>query len=401
MTSNYRNSVPISSILAIFSTLASAQAYTTIVNSTDGLCLADPGYSTSLYTQQLEWKCDGGSDNNFTISPSTSGSYTIKNEASGLCLDVLSWSTSAGGVIGQYTCDGDSNQSFDLNAVSSGVYTIKSLSSSLCLSTNGSTSNGAGVVQEKCGGSGQSFKVTVPGVTASPTPSPSASPTSLIPPGATEVSSIQEQSNWKYKYDPQTSGSAYGASNDGVASPSLDGQAREFLTTFSSNGGVLYSADFGNDTTSTHFVYDAQVYLVNPSANANIEMDLNQVMSNGNTVIFGVQCSGWDGTWDITSYNTATKSPKWNKSNLPCDPRTWTAKTWHHVQIASHRDSSGNVTYDWVSLDGSLKYFTNATVLSAFSLNWAKGALVMNFQIDGDGSGTSTTYTDQVKTYRW
>ena len=59
------------------------------------------------------------------------------------------------------------------------------------------------------------------------------------------------------------------------------------------------------------------------------------------------------------------------------------AKTWHHVQIASHRDDKGNVSYDWVNLDGAHSEFVNATVNSAEALGWQKGTLLINFQLDG------------------
>ena len=80
-----------------------------------------------------------------------------------------------------------------------------------------------------------------------------------------------------------------------VGSPSLSGNALEFYTTYTWYGGERYYATFGDDTTSSNFVYDGWVYLNNSSGSiANLEMDMNQVMSNGETVIFGFQCDGWN-----------------------------------------------------------------------------------------------------------
>ena len=81
----------------------------------------------------------------------------------------------------------------------------------------------------------------------------------------------------------------------------------------------------------------------------------------------------------------------------------WSANTWHHIQIASHRDSSGNATYDWVGVDGKYTDFQNATGADALSLGWAKGDLLINFQIDGasKSSGSNTIYTDKLIVYRW
>jgi hypothetical protein len=71
------------------------------------------------------------------------------------------------------------------------------------------------------------------------------------------------------------------------------------------------------------------------------------------------------------------------------------------VQIGYSRDDVGNVTYQAVWLDG-VKYPINATVNSAFSLGWASGVLVANFQVDGIGtSGSSTLYVDNLTMYRW
>ena len=87
-----------------------------------------------------------------------------------------------------------------------------------------------------------------------------------------------------------------------IGSPSVSGTAREFLTTYTNFGGERYSVLFGSDSTATNFFYDTWIYLASPMNDvANIEMDLNQVMSNGETVIFGFQCDGWSGTWDYTT----------------------------------------------------------------------------------------------------
>jgi putative flippase GtrA len=46
-----------------------------------------------------------------------------------------------------------------------------------------------------------------------------------------------------------------------VGSPSLSGNALEFYTTYTYYGGELYYASFGDDTTTSNFVYDAWAYL--------------------------------------------------------------------------------------------------------------------------------------------
>ena len=173
---------------------------------------------------------------------------------------------------------------------------------------------------------------------------------------------------------------------------------------FANNGGEIYHATFGSDFAATHFIYDAQVWIDNPSQIANIEMDMNQVLANGDTVIYGVQCDGWSGTWDYTINIGTRTNPAghWERSNVPCpNPKTWTAKTWHHVQISYSRDSVGIVTYESVVLDGVQSNFAGATANSAYALGWSS-ALLTNFQIDGMGTaGSAVAYLDNLTVSRW
>jgi hypothetical protein len=90
------------------------------------------------------------------------------------------------------------------------------------------------------------------------------------------------------------------------------------------------------------------VYLTtSTTAVANVEMDLNQVMPNGMTVIFGFQCDGWGDTWDYTANVGTAEHPidKWIHSNAGCRPQSWTKNAWHHIQISHFRNDLGVVTY--------------------------------------------------------
>ena len=171
--------------------------------------------------------------------------------------------------------------------------------------------------------------------------------------------------------------------------------------TYSSRGGERWHDSFRNDSTSTHFVLDTYVYVVNPDQLANLELDLNQVMSNGQTVIFGTQCSTYSGTWEWTYY--ANGGFHWKASNVPCKTIDWTANTWHHIQIGFHRDNNGYVTHDWVDFDGVHSNFTGASGSSARSLGWAKGSQIMNIQMDGysKSSGSITAYFHKTTFYEW
>lgn len=76
--------------------------------------------------------------------------------------------------------------------------------------------------------------------------------------------------------------------------------------TYSARGGERWHISFVKDANATPFVYDTYVSIVDPSQIGNIEMDMNQVMSDGRTVIFGTQCSNCSKTWEHTIVSGST-----------------------------------------------------------------------------------------------
>lgn len=236
-----------------------------------------------------------------------------------------------------------------------------------------------------------SFKVS--GITQGPT-----APASSIPSYAKSSAKLDGK-YWAYERDGAISGSARGSTVYPAYTPSWD-SARKFYMTYSRRGGVRWHQSFARDSYATHFIYDTYVYLTDPSQVANVEMDMNQVRSDGATVVYGTQCSTYSKTWEYTYVSGGTH---WRSSNIPCNPRTWKAKTWHHIQIAYHRNNSGDVTYDWVNLDGGHHVFYKATAFSSEKLGWALGTLLVNFQLDGynTGSGSITAYIHSMKVFRW
>lgn len=248
-----------------------------------------------------------------------------------------------------------------------------------------------------CGGANP--VATPPVVSAS---SGSANP-SAVPSNALAVSSIQTLSNWQESYDSASGNNNATGQMSVVSSPSRSGAARKFDTRFTNFGSERYAVQLGDDSVSTNFFYDGWLYIAGPSKQiANIEMDMNQVLANGQTVIYGFQCDGNSGTWDYTKNGgtPANYNDVWVHSKAPCNPRSWATDSWHHVQIGYSRDDSGNVTYKAVWLDGT-EYDLNVTVPSAFDLGW-NSCLLTNFQVDGAGaSGKSTVYLDQLTIYRW
>lgn len=262
-------------------------------------------------------------------------------------------------------------------------------------------STGNHTLHVKSWGASGSACVNDVAITVTTPPTTTSGPS--IPATAMVNTLIQNLTTWKATHDAGTSGTSTGTMSL-VASPSLSGSAREFVTSYTNYGGERYNVGLPVDQVSTNFVYDTKIYLANPSSDiANIEMDLNQVMLNGQTVIFGIQCDGWSHTWDYTANTGTATSPSdhWLHSNQSCYPQKWATNTWHHVQVQYSRDSSGNVTYKSVWLDG-VQQDLNVTALSAFALGWGP-SLNSNFQIDGytSTSGSATIYLDQLTLYRW
>lgn len=223
------------------------------------------------------------------------------------------------------------------------------------------------------------------------------------PPRTKTIYNIQSAYPWDMTQDSATGSGTSTGTMSLVSSPSLSGAARDFGISFQYSAGERYWAVFGADSSASNFTYDAQVYIASPSSDiANLEFDMNQVMANGQTVIFGVQCDGYSSTWDYTTNAGTPENPsdQWLHSTAPCNPQKWTTNTWHHVQMSYSRDSYGNVTYKTVALDG-IQQKINETVPSAFALGWSQ-VLLTNFQIDGIGSyGSATVYLDKLTISRW
>ena len=221
-----------------------------------------------------------------------------------------------------------------------------------------------------------------------------------IPSNAVSTGDLNSFSRWTWTHDAGTPGTSTGSSTYPVSSPSMSGSAREFYVTYYDHGGERYHLSIGQNT-ALHFVYDTYVYIDDTSQLGNLEMDLNQVLPNGATIFLATQCSGYSKTWEYT-YVSSNKT-HWHTSNLACNPKSWSSKTWHHVQIAEHLDSSGVVTHDWIGFDGNIQYFQNAVGYAGKYLNWQKGDLVLNLQPDGASSsnGAVKVYLDKLTVYKW
>lgn len=226
---------------------------------------------------------------------------------------------------------------------------------------------------------------------------------SIVPLNASIVGNIDALSGWQSEHDNGGPGSSYGTMQV-VSSPSLTGSARKFVTDFSNGGDERYSVNFSDDTQAENFFYDAWVYLTSSSSNiGNLEFDVNQTMSNGQTVMIGVQCDGYSNRWAYTvnEGSAPNPQPRWVPAGGSyCNPRAWSQYAWHHVQAYFSHDQSGNIRYHSVWLDG-VESSLNVTAFGAFDIGW--GPIInTQFQVDGRGSGGhATAYVDGLTVSRW
>lgn len=227
---------------------------------------------------------------------------------------------------------------------------------------------------------------------------PGSSPS--IPPDAISSGDLDESDNWTEEHDGGTKGKSTGTTVY-PASTTMYDDARMFSMTYTDHAGERWGNTFASDKEATHFVLDTYVYLPNPSEVWNLELDVNQVLADGKTIILSTQCSGVHGRWAF-GY-TEGRLDHWWDTKLHCNPAEWTANVWHHVQIGEHRDANGMVTHDWVILDGVYNAFEDATRVSGRFIGWVPGHINTQFQLEGTSvtSGTATAYVHAFTVYRW
>lgn len=234
---------------------------------------------------------------------------------------------------------------------------------------------------------------------ASNASTPSAAASYGIPGNAVSSGDLDGKRGWSQIHDRGTPGSSRGSSVYPASTPVYD-DARKFYMTYTDRAGERWSVDVARDSRVTHFVVDTYIYLPKPSEVMNLELDINQVIANDETVLLSSQCAGSDGRWEA-GY-TSGRFDHWWASGIQCDPRTWTPNVWHHIQIGMHRGANGVVTHDWVDIDGA-HHVWGYTRESAHFLGWAPATVDLQYQIEGNnkGSGTVTSYIHKLTVYRW
>lgn len=244
--------------------------------------------------------------------------------------------------------------------------------------------------------------------TAAPAPPVPVPPAALpawaqIPAHAVSSGVLDGAGGWQWNHDPYTGGATQPTSNFPIYPDGMQGFAgRQFVAPYSGgpHTGALWHLAFGSDSRAQHFAYTANVYLVTPEQIENVEMDMNQVIDDGRTVILALQCAGGSKTWEYTT--ASENATHWHPSNVACNPATWGVKKWHKVALFTERDAVGNVTYDGVCFDDVCQAFQGAAGPSVLALHWNPHELLLNYQTDAaQPAGIMDSYLRDLEIYRW
>jgi hypothetical protein len=115
-------------------------------------------------------------------------------------------------------------------------------------------------------------------------------------------------------------------------------------------------------------------------------------------VKFVAQCSASAKVWQVT-YNSGGAAA-WKNSAVACNPQSWAANTWTHVQLAFSRVGSV-ISYDYVAVNGIVSSFNLASFPGGYSLGWGKVDLVDIGFTGAGASGSVVAYLDKLNVYRW
>jgi galactose oxidase len=124
--------------------------YTSIVAANSAKCLDINGGSSAAGAAAIQWHCNGGENEAWTVQPYSTGEFRIIVQFTGDCLVVSGGSTSSGASIVQEPCTGTNSELWSFVASGSN-YEFVNKNSGQCASVSGaSTADAAYIVQEPC-----------------------------------------------------------------------------------------------------------------------------------------------------------------------------------------------------------------------------------------------------------
>jgi hypothetical protein len=258
---------------------------------------------------------------------------------------------------------------------------------------NSALSNTSSIVPA-AGGSTTSGGGTTTGSGGGTTASSGGGSTTGIPANAKVISDIQRMPNWESCTDCANGASATYSMTEGISSPSLSGSSAQFslLNGTAPWGQALWWKYLTRDDSATHFVYDLYFYLDNPKAAQALEFSVSQSVG-GNRYEFATQCAmASEGRWRV--WDPAKQA--WANSNVSCAPPG--ANAWHHLTGEFERNSSNQVVFDALTLDGNRGEVNMTMAHQSDSSN----GLDVSFQMDAkDGPILYSVWLDKISLTYW
>jgi hypothetical protein len=134
--------------------------FKSLISRHSGKCLDVKSRSTANGAQIIQWRCHGGTNQQWGVVPTDDDYLYLVAANSGKCLDVEGGSQDNGANVIQWTCHGGPNQQWKRTDTSNGYFTLTAKHSEKCLDVkSGSTANGAQIIQWTChGGPNQQWK---------------------------------------------------------------------------------------------------------------------------------------------------------------------------------------------------------------------------------------------------
>ena len=254
---------------------------------------------------------------------------------------------------------------------------------------------GSGPVNSSSNGSG-SVSSGSPSTPSTPSPTPSSGGSADIPANAHVINDIQLMPNWS-----SCSGDCSGefgtngvyTMQPGISQPSVTGSAIRFdLQGGTPWGTALWWKQLGGDDTKTHFVYELQFYLDNPSASQALEFAVNQ-NGGGWRYEYAVQCD-IKGSHKWRVWNRHSES--WKPSSVGCPMPT--ANQWHKLVWEFERTADHKVVFAAVTLDGQRSEIN----MTADAFTASGSGIDVAYQMDAEGGPTPySSWVDAIKLTEW
>jgi hypothetical protein len=213
----------------------------------------------------------------------------------------------------------------------------------------------------------------------------------VIPFGAltTGILDAYDDQPWKSTHDADSEG---GTKSEGTTTYINAVEGRNFKVTYEGKySGHRFSLWCADDADSLNWCYDLEVRFAKPDEIRNMELDINQVLDDGRTVIYDCQCvpNGWE-------------VDCWKETRAKGNPQQW-GTGWHHVRIFCSRSADGNVT-NWIGVefDGAWRNFNYPPGNRALELGWDEKRIVINFQLgSAKDSGVMEAWARNIQVWRW